>query len=233
MTDERWLAATWPFVRDQMPSAPASVLELGCGPHGGFVPALRRDGFEAVGVDPQAPDAPGYHRIEFERFELPRPVDAMIACTSLHHVDDLGRVADRAHAGLLPGGVLVVVEWAWERLDEATARWCFARIAPTAAASDPGWLHRRRDEWATSREPWSTYWQAWARKEHLHPAESIVQELDARFNRLSYTEGPYLFPELDDVTEQDEQAAIDTGEARATCIRYVGTPRGENRPGSS
>jgi hypothetical protein len=31
---------------------------------------------------------------------------------------------------LVPGGVLVVVEWAWERFDEATARWCFARLTP-------------------------------------------------------------------------------------------------------
>jgi hypothetical protein len=41
--DDRWLAAVWPFVRRQLPSAPARVLEVGCGPLGGFVPALLED----------------------------------------------------------------------------------------------------------------------------------------------------------------------------------------------
>lgn len=42
------------------------MLELGCGPLGGFVPALRGAGYAAVGIDPQAPDEPDYHRIGFE-----------------------------------------------------------------------------------------------------------------------------------------------------------------------
>ena len=53
-----------------------------------------------------------------------------MACTSLHHVADLGDVLDGVGAALAPDGALVVVEWAWERFDEATARWCFARLAP-------------------------------------------------------------------------------------------------------
>lgn len=190
---------------------------------GWVVPALRREGYDAVGVDPRAPDARGYHRIEFERYELPRPVDAVVACTSLHHVDDLDQVADRARTGLLPDGVLLVVEWAWERFDEATARWCFARLAPTAHASDPGWLHRRRDEWAASGEPWDTYFRAWAKMAHLHTGSEIVHKLDERFDRLLCTDGPYFFPDLDGTTEQSEQAAIDAAQTHATCIRYVGT----------
>src|SRR5919204_589298 len=73
--DQRWLAAVWSFVRDQLPPAPAAVLEIGCGPLGGFVPELLRGGYDAVGVDPEAPATPGYHRVEFEHYELPRPVD--------------------------------------------------------------------------------------------------------------------------------------------------------------
>ena len=38
--DERWLAAMWPFVREHLPPAPARILELGCGPLGGFVPRM-------------------------------------------------------------------------------------------------------------------------------------------------------------------------------------------------
>jgi len=60
--DERWLAAAWPFVSDQLPPAPAGVLEVGCGPLGGFVPALLGGGYEAVGVDPEAPEGPATTR---------------------------------------------------------------------------------------------------------------------------------------------------------------------------
>jgi hypothetical protein len=56
MPDDPWLAAVWPFARDQLPLAPATVLEVGCGTLGGFVPVLLDAGYQAVGVDPEAPD---------------------------------------------------------------------------------------------------------------------------------------------------------------------------------
>ena len=77
--DDPWLAAVWPFVRDQLPPAPARVLEVGCGTLGGFVPALLDGGYNSVGVDPEAPDGPDYQRIEFERYEPPQPVDCVVA----------------------------------------------------------------------------------------------------------------------------------------------------------
>jgi hypothetical protein len=69
---ERWLAATWPFVRTHLPTAPARIVEIGCGPHGGFVPMLRSRDYDAIGIDPQAPRGPHYQRTEFERADLPR-----------------------------------------------------------------------------------------------------------------------------------------------------------------
>ena len=47
--DDRWLAAVWPFVQEQLPPPPAAVLEIGCGALGGFVPALRDAGHRVVG----------------------------------------------------------------------------------------------------------------------------------------------------------------------------------------
>ena len=72
-SDERWLAAAWPFVRDWLPAVPGAVVEIGCGPLGGFVPMLRSAGYDASGVDPEAPDGPWYHQVEFERYEPPGP----------------------------------------------------------------------------------------------------------------------------------------------------------------
>jgi SAM-dependent methyltransferase len=224
--DQRWPAAVWPFVRAELPSAPARVLELGCGQLGGFVPAMLDGGYDAVGVDPEAPAGPGYHRVEFERHQPPEPVDCVVACTSLHHVADLDEVLDRVAAALVPGGALVVVEWAWERFDEATARWCFARLGPPPGPGDePGWLRQARDEWAASGQPWDAYFRAWANGHGLHPGQRIVDGLDARFERRRYGSGPYFFADLDGTSEADEQAAIDTGRIRAPGIRYAGRLR--------
>ena len=220
---ERWLAFLWPFVRAGLPSAPANVLEIGCGPVGGFVPVLLDAGYDATGIDRNAPESPAYHRIDFEQYEPPRPVDAIVACRSLHHVADVGHVLERAAAVLRPGGALLVVEWARERFDEDTARWCFARLDGSGA--EPGWLHRRRDEWEASGQTWRAYFDAWARREHLHRGDQILGELDARFERSLCAYGPYFFADLNGVAEQDEQGAIETGAIRATGIRYLGALR--------
>jgi hypothetical protein len=199
------------------------VLEIGCGPLGGFVPMLCSAGYQAIGVDPEAPEGPWYQRIEFERYEMPGPVQAVVACTSLHHVADVGEVTALAGSAMAAGGRLAVVEWARERFDEATARWCFQRLPPPQGVSS--WLQERHDGWPASGLQWDAYCQAWAEGEGLHAGQDIVRELDARFDRLVLAYGPYFFPDLTDVSESQEQAAIDAGEIVANRISYVGQRR--------
>lgn len=205
--EERWLAATWLVVRGRLPDPPATVVDLGCGSRGGFVPRLRAEGYDAVGIDPNAPDEPEYQRTEFERAKLPPPVDALVASTSLHHVADPAEVIDRIVAVVRPGGVVVVVEWASERFDERTARWCSERLG-----SEKSWLH----ELLADRSGWFA-------RENLHSGETLVQLLDERLERLQLDYRPYFFADLEDTTEADEQAAIDAGQLQASRIDYVGT----------
>ena len=56
---------------------------------------LRAEGYDALGIDPEAPEGAHYRRIEFERADLPRQVDAVVASTSLHHVANPAQVIDR------------------------------------------------------------------------------------------------------------------------------------------
>lgn len=219
--DERWLAAVWPVVRGWLPAAPARVTELGCGPLGGFVPQLRAAGYQASGVDPAAPAGPGYHQVEFEHWASRQPSDAVLACTSLHHVADLGQVVDLMHAALRPGGTVVVVEWAREDFDEATARWCCARLP--AADGEPNWLQELCTRWRDSRQPWDACCGSWAAEERLHTGQGILAALGRRFDAtgpVSY--GPYFFPDLAGTTEHDEQAAIDAGQIQPGRILYAG-----------
>lgn len=184
---------------------------------------LRSAGYEAAGVDPEAPELPWYHRTEFERYEVSVPVQAVVACTSLHHVADVGQVLSLVETALVAGGTLVVVEWARERFDAATAQWCFAHLAQPS--DDSGWLQRRHDAWRASGLPWEGYCEAWAQEEGLHAGQEILRELDARFDPQSLAYGPYFFPDLADVSESEEQAAIDAGEIQANRIAYVGLRR--------
>jgi SAM-dependent methyltransferase len=216
---ERWLATLWPLVRTRLPVAPARVVEVGCGPLGGFVPMLRADGYDALGIDPQAPDQAHYQRVEFERAELPQQVDAVVASTSLHHVANPVHVIDRITSTLTNRGAVVVVEWAWEKFDVNTARWCFARLGPDDEA---GWLHRRRDEWLASGADWPTHLRDWAKREGLHRSDELIRLFDARLERQMLTHGPYFFPDLVDTTEADEQTAIDAAEIQPTRVDYVG-----------
>jgi SAM-dependent methyltransferase len=218
---DRWLDAMWPFVRDELPGPRSHVLELGCGPLGGFVPMLTRDGHRAVGIDPEAPAGPEYEQLQFEDYEPRAVADAVVASTSLHHVSDLGHVLDRVATALAPGGVLIVVEWASERFDEQTAQWCFDRVGAQDAEDDCGWLRHHRDDWAASSLAWDDYIRGWLEREGLHSGAYIVRELDSRFDRAVCGEGPYFFPDLAATTAADEQAAIVAKRIRAGGIRYV------------
>jgi SAM-dependent methyltransferase len=216
---ERWLGATWPVVRAALPAPPARVVELGCGRVGGHVPAMRAAGYDALGVDPEAPERDEYRRIEFERLdERVEPLAAVVASTSLHHVADPAEVLDAIAHLLAPGGRVIVVEWDWVAFDEPTAEWCFERLP----AGEDGWLHHHRDAWASSGRPWSAYLRGWAEEHGIHAAGRLLDLLGERFRLGRPAYGPYFFADLAETEEADEQAAIDAGAIRSTRVQVVG-----------
>ncbi|HKP10247.1 MAG TPA: methyltransferase domain-containing protein [Gaiella sp.] len=216
---ERWLTATWPVVRDALPAPPARVVELGCGTLGGHVPVLRAAGYDALGVDPEAPDGPEYRRVEFERLEdPPKEAAAIVASASLHHVEDPREVLAAMGRALAPGGRVIVVEWDWEAFDRPTANWCFGRLGP----GEGGWLHRHRDAWAASGTSWDVYLRGWAQEHRIHPARELLALLAERFRLDPPVRGPYFFADLEGTTEDDEARAIQGGEIRAARVDVVG-----------
>ena len=219
-----WLDSVWPFVAVSLPKAPAIVIDIGCGPFGGFVPRLREAGYQATGVDPNAPAEPGYVQSEFEQFRPPAPADAIIASLSLHHVADPSEAARKAADLLRPAGPIVVIEWARESFDERTARWAFARLPTPATEDDAGWLHYHRDAWPESGKNWTAYLNDWAQEDGLHQAADVIAALDQHFQRTSYATAGYFATQLDGVTEAGEQAAIAAGEIAAVGVRYTGVP---------
>jgi SAM-dependent methyltransferase len=108
------------FVLSQLPSAPARVLEVGCG-KGDLARALVAAGHEVVAIDPEAPQGAIFRRTTIEAFDEAGPFDAVVASLSLHHVEDLGGVLDKL-ARLLRGP-LILNEFAWDRYEPMTPEW--------------------------------------------------------------------------------------------------------------
>lgn len=180
-------------------------------------------GYEAVGIDPEAPAGREFRQSGFEEYSAPALVDAVVACTSLHHVGDLARTLQLVAAALRPGGLVVVVEWARERFDEATVSWCVSRLPDSA---DPGWLGELFTHWRESGQPWDDYRTSWAEAEGLHSGDEILRALAAHFDSEQPTFGPYFFSDLAGTSEADEWAAITAGQIQANRIEYLGRKRG-------
>jgi hypothetical protein len=94
---------------------------------------------------------------------------------------------------------------------------------PPAPGAEPGWLHKHQQRWAASGQSWDGYLREWATEEGLHPGEQILRGLDTRFTREHAADAPYLFADLADTSETEEQAAIDAGQIQAIGIRYTAT----------
>jgi SAM-dependent methyltransferase len=249
--------ATWQrrveeFVLDRIGGAPARVLEVGCG-EGALARALARAGHSVTAIDPQAPEeaperasegTPGevdFRRAGIEGFSDPGPFDCVVAVLSLHHIEDLAGALDKVAGLLRADGNLVVVEFAWERIDGATAAWVLARLPVASPCGHTSWLERccggrghggggGRHEHANHADHAATHFSGWA-EEGFHDSRTMRSELGRRFVERHFEWVPYLYPDLaEGVSEADETAAIEAGTINATGFRYVGVGRASIEP---
>jgi SAM-dependent methyltransferase len=110
------------FVLSQLPPVPLRVLDVGCG-EGELARAMAAARYDVVAIDPEAPEGEIFRRTTIEAFDEPGPFDAVVASRSLHHVDDLGAALDKLAGLLVPDGLLVLNEFAWDRRDPMTREW--------------------------------------------------------------------------------------------------------------
>lgn len=97
-------------LREKFPYA-ERVMEIGCNA-GGFTEILKRQGFQAYGIDPAAPLRVGYYRNYFNlewAKQYPYTYDLIIANNCLAHIDDLTDVF-KGIAMLLKGDGTLIFE---------------------------------------------------------------------------------------------------------------------------
>ena len=183
----------------ELPRPPARVLEVGCG-SGELARAMEADGYDVVAVDPKAPDGAIFRRTTIEELEGEGQFDAAMASLSLHHVHDLAEALDKVRSLMRPGAPFLVREFAWDVVDEPTARWDYAR------RGEPGGLA----EWR-------------AEHDDLHGFEALIDALDGRFSRRSFAWTPYLSEYRPaEGHEAEEVRLIEAGEIRAVGFVYIG-----------
>jgi SAM-dependent methyltransferase len=203
------------FVRERLPEPPARVLEVGCG-NGELTTALAVAGHDALGIDPVAPDGPNFRRLTLDDLEPGPRFDAVVAAFSLHHIRDLDAALERIAGLLVPGGLLLVDEFAWDLLDEPTGDWLWGQqraIAAAAGGAAPDSPEELRAEWDA---------------DHLgmHGYEAMRHALDERFEAATFEWTPFLHRHLGGVSSAVlEQALVDAGAIRALGFRYAGRPR--------
>jgi SAM-dependent methyltransferase len=213
-----------------LPPTSARVLEVGCG-EGRLARRMAAAGHRVVAIDPEAPQGLLFQPVSIEEFVASEPFDAAVATLSLHHIVDLDAAVARIAGLVVPGGTFVVVEFASDRLDEATAAWALEHLAPT---SEDGWLARRRNEWTAQNggydgSGFADYLRRRATSEGFHRATAMIQALRIHCDEVRFQEWPYLYPELEGVTREQEIAEIEEGRIQATGFSFVGRTPGTAR----
>jgi hypothetical protein len=200
------------FVLDQLPPAPARVLEVGCGREGGLVATLAAAGYDVLGVDPEAPETDGFTRARFQ--EVDGAYDAVVAGRVLHHVKPLDEGIAKL-AALAP--LLIVDEFARERIDPDARDWYAGqhRMLVAAGADPPG--PPDLDAWA-ERHP------------DLHSPETLLAALRMHYDERTIEWIPYLHRWLGGPSSEAlESTLVGAGAIPAIGYRWVGVARPARR----
>ena len=165
-------------------------------------------GHRVIAIDPAAPEGAIFQAVSLEEFADPGPFDAVVASRSLHHIHDLSGGLSKLQRMLVPGGRLVVVEHAFDRLDERTAGW---------------YLEKRRVKGPHAPSSLGACLAEWeADHAGLHSYTAMRRELDLRFTERWFAWTPSLYLELGQALEDEELSLIEAGSIQATGFEYVG-----------
>jgi SAM-dependent methyltransferase len=187
------------LVTRELPGPPARVLEVGCG-RGELARSLAAEGYDVLAIDPHAPEGPIFRSTTLEALGDEGPFDAAVASLALHHIDDLDVALDKLHSLLRRDAPLVVRDFAWDRVDEPTARWDYQRLGRQGGLAE---------------------WRAEHR--HLHGFDAMRTALESRFRQRSFEWSSYLSEyEPAEGHELEERRLIESGEIRAVGFVYVG-----------
>ena len=180
-------------LRDHIPW-PASVLEVGAG-EGHLTARLRAAGWTVTAID-RSSEAVAAARIEgiditcAEFLEYQGgPFDIVLFSRVLHHIDPLERAVDHAQSLLVPSGLVVAEEFAWERMDSATAEWHEQRMIEFR---DRGWA-QRSPAGLGEADPLGRWTRHHRDLHRVHSGDDLARALARRFDVVHSERAAYLY----------------------------------------
>jgi len=169
------------------------LLEVGAG-DGELARALLDRGHEvtALDLDEEAVAAARERGVDARVARFPDcsggPFDGVLFTRSLHHVQPLGDAIRRAAELLAPAGRLVIEDWAWNRVDAATAGWMYRLVRD--------WQERGlapREEFPRRGSPLASWRREHERDCHLHPDHAMREAVAAVLTPTHEERVPYFF----------------------------------------
>jgi SAM-dependent methyltransferase len=196
------------FVLAHLSRPDMRILDVGCG-NGLVANHLQAHGHSIVAIDEspekvQAANALGVAArvAAWPSFE-DAPFDAILFAASLHHIHPLAEAVEQAHRLLVPSGLVIVEDFAWDGIDRITAEWFYGIVrllASCQAVSMEG--DRFVAELASSGGEF-TCWQE-SHDHELHTITTMWSTLQTRFHELSETRVPYLYRYLCPVLPEND-----------------------------
>ena len=185
---ERCIAAT--------PAEPR-ILEVGCG-KGDLSLRLKTAGYDILGLDKSlaeiedttAKGVPAVHG-DFLSY-VDGPFDAVLFTMSLHHMEPLAEVLDHAGRLVKPGGLLLIEDFDYQRVDQATLHWYDGVKKMLVSAGLCG-----HDQDEDHPSPGSDVLEQWhqhhAHEHRLNTGRQMIEAISDRFHILESQPGSYFY----------------------------------------
>ena len=175
----------------------ASILEIGCG-DGDLALELQEKGHRVIAIDSDGDAVARARGKSVNAFEGHWPdfaseqMDIVAFTRSLHHVHNLPGAIDAARARLRPDGLLLVEDFAFDRVDERTCVWFAGQLKSAPVQS---LLNAPPDSFVAKVLSADNPQDAWhSDHDHdLHSIEAMAEAIESEFDYKSVVATPYLF----------------------------------------
>lgn len=232
---------TLDFVERSLPGKGRRVLEVGCG-SGELAASLAQNQFAVVAIDCDPDAVAGAQQLGVDARVATWPdfdggrFDAVLFTRSLHHIHPLVKALKQAADSLLPRGRLIVEDFAYEAVDDATLRWFGAAIQ----ALDRRNLLIKDNEFLNALRLNTETLSAWRanHERELHTAANISGQINGVFAKVTREDVPYFFRYLTNTIvpganryrivekfAEEEAAMISEGTIIALGRRFVATKK--------
>lgn len=196
------------FVLSHLSRSQMRILDVGCG-NGLVASRLQAHGQTVVAIDEspeivQAANASGVAaRIAaWPSFE-DDPFDIILFAASLHHIHPLTEAVEQAHRLLLPSGLIIVEDFAWDDIDMITAEWFYGVVRLLASCKV---VSVEGDSFVAELAKSGGEFTCWqhSHDHELHTITAMWSTLQTRFHKLSETKVPYLYRYLCPVLPEND-----------------------------